>query len=106
MRRVLRRGNEQIRLIVNRYQDDDMISAEEVERTLGLKVHWKLSNDYGAVIGSLNSGKPIVMNGKSLYSQDIKALAADLAGIEAEESKRRGLIGGILGKVRRRSEEK
>jgi len=105
MRRVLRRGNEQIRLIVNRYKPDDLISIEEVEQTLGLKVHWKLSNDYEAVMGSLNSGKPIVLNGRSAYSLDIRGLASDLAGIVPTDQKRRGLIGGLLGKVRGRSEE-
>jgi pilus assembly protein CpaE len=104
LRRVLRRGNDQIRLVVNRYQPDDLISPEEVERTLGLKVYWKLRNDYTAVMGSLNSGKPIVLNGTSAYSQDVRALAADLAGMPAGSGKQGGLK-GLFGKLRNRSKE-
>ena len=48
---------------------------KDIERSLGLKVFWKLSNDYEAVLGSLNTGKPIVMNGNSSYSKDLKSLA-------------------------------
>ena len=50
LKRVLARGEEQIRLVVNRYHPDDEISLKDVERTLGLKVYWTLSNDYEAVM--------------------------------------------------------
>ena len=74
LKRVLTRGEEQVRLIINRYDPDDAISAADVERTLGLKVFWKMSNDYEAVIRSVNSGKPIVLNGGSNYTKDVKGL--------------------------------
>ena len=40
---------------------DDAISLKDIERTLGVKVYWTLSNDYEAVIRSVNTGKPIVL---------------------------------------------
>ena len=95
MRRVLVRGEDQLRLVINRFDPKDQISVKDIERSLGLKVFWKLSNDYEAVLGSLNTGKPIVMNGTSSYSKDLKNLGVTLAGTEAQ-TERRGRIMGAL----------
>jgi pilus assembly protein CpaE len=96
MRRTLVRGEEQLRLILNRYDAGDTITVSDIEKTLGLKVFWKLSNDYEAVIGSLNSGKPIVLNGTSKYSKDLKALSAALVGLKPGSGTRRGGIAAAL----------
>lgn len=102
LRRVLARGEEQLRLIVNRYQNDGDISLEDVRRTLGLKVFWTISNDYGAVVDSINTGKPIVLNGTSAYTKDIKALGAQIAGLRDDDgSSRRGVVGRLMGRFRR-----
>jgi pilus assembly protein CpaE len=87
-------------LIVNRYQKDGDISLDDVSRTLGLKVFWTVSNDYGAVVQSINTGKPIVLNGNSQYTQDIKALGAQIAGLRTE-GKGGGVVGRLMGKLRR-----
>lgn len=101
LRRVLARGEEQIRLIVNRYQPDSDISLDDVSRTLGLKVFWTLSNDYGAVVDSINTGKPIVLNGTSDYSRDIKALGAQMAGLRPDATGGRGVVGRLFGRLRK-----
>ena len=97
MRRVLVRGEDQLRLVINRFDPKDQISVKDIERSLGLKVFWKLSNDYEAVLGSLNTGKPIVMNGNSSYSKDLKSLGVALAGTEVPE--RRGRFLGALSRL-------
>jgi pilus assembly protein CpaE len=100
MRRMLARGDDQLRVVVNRYRPNDQITADDIERTLGLKVFWKLNNDYEAVLASMNTGKPIVMNSSSTYSKDIKALGLELAGVDV--GRRRGRISGaILGALGR-----
>lgn len=81
MRRMLVRGDEQLRLVINRFHPAAQISAKDIERSIGLKVFWTLSNDYETVLGSLNSGKPVVLNGSSSFSKDLKALGLELAGI-------------------------
>jgi hypothetical protein len=46
-------------------------------------------------MGSVNSGKPIVLNGGSAYVRDIKGLSAALTGVaEAKQA------GGRLGRLR------
>jgi len=100
LRRILQRGEEQLRLVVNRYQADGDISLEDVSRTLGLKVFWTVSNDYVAVVESINTGKPIVLNGNSSYTRDIKALGAQIAGLK-HDGAGRGVVGRLMGKFRR-----
>src|SRR5437870_2662702 len=71
---------DRVRIVVNRYVGDDVISLGDVHRTLGMKVSWTLSNDYVAVSRSINAGKPVVLNGRSPYTRDLQALGADLVG--------------------------
>jgi len=101
LRRVLAHGEDQLRLLVNRYHAEGDITLDDVKRTLGIKVYWTLSNDYGAVVDSINTGKPIVLNGTSTYSRDIKALAAQVAGLRPEGGERRGVMGRLVGRLRR-----
>jgi pilus assembly protein CpaE len=72
-----------VRLVVNRYHPDNVISVDEVNRTLGLDVHWKLSNDYDSVIQSINAGEPLMLNGRSSpFRNDLRALGAQIAGLQ------------------------
>jgi pilus assembly protein CpaE len=108
LKRVLPRGADQIRLVVNRYSPDIDISVDEVQSALGLKVYWTLANDYDAVIGSLNTGQPIVLNGTSKYARDLKQMGADMAGLGKKAGKDGSADGGIAGvwrKMFRRPEE-
>jgi pilus assembly protein CpaE len=79
---------DRVRIVVNRYAGDAVISLGDVHRTLGMKVSWTLSNDYAAVSRSINAGKPVVLNGKSRYTRDLQSLGADLVGV------RRGAAAG------------
>jgi pilus assembly protein CpaE len=94
LKRVLAKGEEQVRLILNRYDPKDTISVQDVERSLSLKVFWKISNDYEAVMGSLNAGRPIVLNGGSPYTRDLNALARSLTGVQ---EKKRSRLAQVLG---------
>jgi pilus assembly protein CpaE len=111
LKRVLTKGEEQIRLILNRYDPKDTISVQDVERSLGMKVFWKVSNDYEAVMSSVTAGKPIVLNGGSPYTRDLAGLAAQVTGMGKIAGRRFGLGGiltapfrGVMGKVAKRRE--
>ncbi|MBA3317876.1 MAG: AAA family ATPase [Gemmatimonadales bacterium] len=108
LKRALPRGESQIRLIVNRYHSGGDITLADVERTLSLKASGTIRNDYDAVIGSINTGKPIVLNGKSKYTQDVRAIGAELAGLTTGpgSANGRGVVSRLLGRVRRKPQEK
>ena len=105
IRRVMPRGDEQIRLVINRYDPNNEISLKDVQKSLGLAVYATLANDYEAVIASINSGKPVVLQpGKSPVARDLKALAGRLtagAGTSAANGAvKPGLLGRITGTFR------
>jgi pilus assembly protein CpaE len=101
IRRVMPRGDEQVRLVINRYNPNDEITLKDVQKTLGLPVYATLANDYEAVIASINSGKPVVLQvGKSLVARDLKALAGRLVGPAKAASTPNGRpMGGLLGRI-------
>lgn len=111
LKRILTKGEDQVRLIINRYDPNDAISVADVEKSLGLKVYWKLSNDYEAVMGSVNAGKPIVLNGGSPYTRDLKGLAAAVTGVREDAAPRSRLaqalaapFKGLTGRIAKRRE--
>lgn len=89
------KGDEWLRLVVNRYQSSDPISLKEIEKTLGLKVYWTLGNDFESVMNSINAGKPVVMTDKSAFGRDLKSLVTSVTGIAPPQANGDGLLGGI-----------
>jgi pilus assembly protein CpaE len=109
MKKALAKGEEQVRVILNRYDPKDTISVQDVERSLSLKVFWKISNDYESVMTSVNAGRPIVLNGGSPYTRDLAGLAASVTGVKSDISRRSRLgqaltapFRGIMAKAARR----
>ncbi len=107
LRRMMGRSGDHVRLIVNRYNAESDISLTDVEHTLGLKVFRTLSNDYEGVSRSINTGKPIVLNGESKYGRDIQALGRDVTGLKQKKKGAGRLSALSLGKLfgRGRAEE-
>jgi pilus assembly protein CpaE len=92
-----------LRLIVNRYRKDSLLSLQDLEETVGLPVHRTLPNDFQAVIESLSTGKPLVLNNNSHYTRELKELAAHIAGKPSQARRSEGpllkrLFGGAGGK--------
>ena len=58
---------------------------------IGLPVFATLANDYEAVMGSVNAGQPIALNGNNTYGRDVRVLGARLAGLTPPKPERRGL---------------
>jgi pilus assembly protein CpaE len=75
-------GLEKVRLVVNRYNPEGPIALDQVEKSLGLKPYGILRNDYEAVIGSINAGMPLALNGNaSPFAKELKGLTARIAGL-------------------------
>jgi pilus assembly protein CpaE len=81
-----------LRLIVNRYRRNGLLSLDDLESTVGLPVHMTLSNDFDSVIESLSTGKPLVLGNNGQYSQELKDLAATIVGQPARSGSGRGPI--------------
>jgi pilus assembly protein CpaE len=84
-------GN-RLRVILNRTPQRPDVTAEELERILGLPIDTMLPNDYYALYDAFCKGK--LLPPGSHLNQRVASLAMRLAGVPAEKSKRRfGLFG-------------
>jgi len=86
LQRVTRGDKERIRLLLNRFEKGGEVTTKEVERSVGIPVYATLSNDYEAVMRSLNTGKPVVLNGNSPYSQDLTKLGTRITGVQNQKA--------------------
>ncbi|HEX8276633.1 MAG TPA: AAA family ATPase [Longimicrobiaceae bacterium] len=86
LERVVGAGSDRVRLVVNRYSPGDPITLQEVRETIGMEVYRTLANDYEAVSRSINTGRPVVLEGKSAFARDLMALGAEIAGLSSERN--------------------
>jgi septum formation inhibitor-activating ATPase MinD len=79
-------GVENVKVVVNRRRPErDTISLSDIGQVLELDVSWTLSDDPDGVLHSTNVGVPIVLNGSSRYSKDLKAFCRDISQADAED---------------------
>ena len=71
---------DKIKLIVNRYMENDEIKIEDVEDVLGHSVYYKIPNNYFAIINAMNKGMPVSdLNHQSNIAKAFRELAALLS---------------------------
>ncbi len=71
---------DKIKLIVNRYMENDEIKIEDVEDVLGHSVYYKIPNNYFAIINAMNKGIPASdLNHQSNIAKAFRELAALLS---------------------------
>jgi pilus assembly protein CpaE len=90
-----------LRLVVNRWQGEELVSLKEIERTVGLDVFHFLRNDFGAIREAINEGSPVVLQRSSSYGADVQKLAVIITGMAPTEAPRKGLFGGLLAPFRK-----
>lgn len=88
------------RLIVNRHQPENDITLDDVEQALGMDVYWTLPNDYDAVIYSINTGRPVILDDKCAYSEELQALGAKIAGLPGAVPRKRGWLSRATDRVK------
>ena len=90
VRRVLKRvvPERAPRVLVNRFHPGADITLKDVERTLGLEVFGTLSNDYGTIAHSINTGEPLAMSSSSATGQEMDALVRKVSGLPVEPEKK------------------
>lgn len=98
-----RKPDSWIRLIVNRFDPNQVVSVPEIEKTLGMEVFWTLRNDYRAVMSAINAARPAVADSKSTFAKDIRALASKVTGTRVEEESG-GWLASLFGRNGRREE--
>ncbi len=71
---------DKIKIIVNRYMENEEIKVEDVEDVLGHPVYFKIPNNYFTIINAINKGLPVCeINPHSNIAKSFKELAALLS---------------------------
>lgn len=75
--RSLGYGDDKLRLLVNKYQEDGQLDVKSIEQAVGIKVHHTIPNQFAAVTEAFNLGKPLELlhpqNGVLIALRDITA---------------------------------
>jgi len=71
---------DKIKIIINRFMENDEIKVEDVEDVLGQNIYWKVPNNYFTIMSAINKGIPVKdINAESNISQSYRELAAMLS---------------------------
>lgn len=86
---------EKLHLVMNRFQDGGLISAEEIEQTLELPIYRTLPNTFEAASRSIDAGRPAMMNSRSTLSDALSALGSEITGPGDGSAGKTGPLGGL-----------
>ena len=71
---------EKIKIVVNRYMENDEIKEVDIEKVLSKDIYWKIPNNYFAIMSAINKGIPVSdVNYTTNVSQSYKKLAQQIS---------------------------
>ena len=67
---------EKVKIIINRYMENDEIKEADIEKVLSKKIYWKIPNNYFAIMTAINKGIPVSeINDSTNMARSYKDLA-------------------------------
>ena len=67
---------EKVKIIINRYMENDEIKETDIEKVLSKKIYWKIPNNYFAIMTAINKGIPVSeINDSTNIARSYKDLA-------------------------------
>lgn len=67
---------EKVKIIINRYMENDEIKEADIEKVLSKKIYWKIPNNYFAIMTAINKGLPVSeINDSTNIARSYKDLA-------------------------------
>lgn len=71
---------EKVKIIINRYMENDEIKEADIEKVLSKKIYWKIPNNYFAIMSAINKGIPVSeINDSTNIARSYKDLAQYLS---------------------------
>lgn len=71
---------DKIKLIINRYMENDEITLEDIESTLAEKIYWKVPNNYFSIMEAINRGVSVgEINANSNIANSFRELATKIS---------------------------
>lgn len=76
-----------VKIVINRYMENDEIKIEDIENTLGESVYWKIPNNYFTIMEAINKGVSISeVNAESNIGNSFRDFAATVSDDIIEQS--------------------
>src|SRR2546423_4028113 len=91
---------DRFRVVLNRHQKRSLITDNEIEKTLGQKIFWKVPNQYAHIVKAINGGDPIAQLSTSEVAKNLTDLAVQLGAKPPATDKKKDSSGfrGFLGR--------
>jgi pilus assembly protein CpaE len=71
-------ATKKLQVIINRYSSREAVTIEQIERAVHLPIAFKIPNNYGDLVQSINIGEPLTPDSKSEFSVLMMKWAATL----------------------------
>ncbi len=79
--------SDKVKIIINRFMENDSITVEDIETTLGEKVYWKIPNNYFSIMESIKKGLTVSeVNTNSNIANSFRNLASRISDDIVESS--------------------
>lgn len=76
-----------VKVIINRYMENDEIKIEDIETALGEKIYWKIPNNYFSIMESINKGIPVgEVNSNSNIANSFRDFASKISDDIVEQT--------------------
>ena len=89
------------KILLNRYMENDEVSAKDVENVIGKQIYWKIQNNYFTMISAINKGVPVCeMNPDSNVAKSYRDLVFKITDriYRTEMAKKfENILGGKIG---------
>ena len=87
-------SDDEIRVIVNRYHKNSVISLKDAEKGIGKRVFWQIPNDFQTTISAINQGKTLLaIAPKAEITQNIRELASKFTRQTDIQKEKKGILG-------------
>lgn len=88
-----------IKVIVNRYQKKSLISIEEAEKSINRKFFWVIPNDYQNTMIAINQGKTLEsVADKNAVAENFKQFASAFLQKKEKETEKGSIFGNLFGR--------
>src|ERR1700691_6331562 len=86
-------ATKKLQVIINRYSSHEAVTIEQIEKAVHLPIAFKIPNNYGELVRSINIGEPLSAESKSDFSLQMRKWVASLVKVAmpaaAEPAKKR-----------------
>lgn len=69
-----------VKIVINRFMENDEINSDDIEIALGEKIYWKVPNNYFSIMESINKGIPVSeVNSSSNIANSFRDFASKIS---------------------------